>query len=116
MPGAFGSIQSSSTRSGFTSSAATRASSPSVASGDAIAFLLEIVFQQLGEGVLVLDYQDVGGLADISTLAFFGIGLRPLSGDFFAGDEEVDVFGDVGGVVADALDVLGDEEKMRARR
>src|SRR5262249_5428220 len=44
----------------------------------------------------------------------FSVGARTLGRDLLAGDEIVDVFGDVGGVIADALDILGDEQQMRA--
>ena len=38
---------------------------------------------------------------------------RPV--DLHAVDQVVDLLGDVGGVVADALDVLGDEQQVRCR-
>src|SRR5829696_1409656 len=42
--------------------------------------------------------------------------LRPLGLEGLPGHEVVDGLGDVGGVVADALDVLGAEQEMRAER
>src|SRR5262249_11531467 len=41
--------------------------------------------------------------------------LGPFSPDRLAVDEIVDVLGDVGGMVADALEVLGAEQEMRAQ-
>ena len=44
------------------------------------------------------------------------VALRPLVGERAAVDHVVHRLGDVGGVVADALDVLGAEQQMRAER
>ncbi len=43
------------------------------------------------------------------------IGLGPVDGQMAALDHVIDGLGDVGGVIAGALDVLGDEQQMRAQ-
>ena len=53
------------------------------------------------------------GLGLIDRRQLVSVVLRPLARRL-AGDEVVDRLGDVGGVVADALDVLGAEQEMRA--
>ena len=86
--------------------------------GDAEALALEVVAQQGHQGGLVFDHQDQRGLrhALFSGGVDHGeaclVALRPGLGDVLAAHQEVDDLGDVGGVVADALDVLGDEQQM----
>ena len=63
MPDTLGSIQSSTTRSGWRSSISMSASSPSAATTTLMPLLVEIVFQQGGEGVLVFHHQHIGGHA-----------------------------------------------------
>ena len=116
MPGAFGSIQSSTTRSGVHFIGDDQRFFAILRDGDAIAFLLQIVFEQLRERRLRPRRPARSGVGHgRSQSERFGVGARTLGGDLLAGDEIVDVFGDVGGVIADALDVLGDEQQMRAR-
>src|ERR1700738_5445255 len=43
-----------------------------------------------------------------------GVALRPLFGERASLDDVVDGLGDVGGVIAHPLDILGAEQKMRA--
>ena len=87
---------------------------------------LEVVAEQLGLGVLVLDDQHLRlrviaacGIAcalaqgcttvKLVTSSFgrWSAGVRPCT-------RKYDDLGDVGGVIADPLDVLGDEQQMRA--
>ena len=44
------------------------------------------------------------------------VAFRPRPGEVFAGDQVIHRFGDVGRMIADALDVLGDEQQVRADR
>ena len=44
-----------------------------------------------------------------------GVFLGPLGRHLLAGDDVIDRLRDIGRVVADALDVLGAEQQMRAR-
>src|SRR5688572_15706025 len=44
------------------------------------------------------------------------VGALDAVGEMLAGRREIDHFGDVGGVVADPLQILGDEQQMRRRR
>src|SRR5690348_5630628 len=55
-----------------------------------------------------------GGRA--SSVAVEGIDFRPFRGELFAGHEEVHLFGDVGAVIADPFQILGDEEEVGAGR
>ncbi len=90
------------------------------------AFLFQVVAQQGNEITLVLDDQNaVFYVSDCHPgllVVVFGvdhrecgvIALGSFIGQRFADDHEIDDFGDVGAVIADAFDVLCDKQKMRA--
>ena len=120
MPERPGSIQSRIRRSGTLSRSRISASSPRADRLDLVALRLEIVAEQQRQRLLVLDDQDRAAIIGSVSLR---IGrrrstrcarLRRGSSQRLAGDQVVDRLGDVGGVVADPLDVLGAEQKMRA--
>ena len=88
---------------------------------DLVALGFEIVAQEQRQRLLVLDDQNArcpcrrSVSVSASTVGEArSVVLRPLDGERLAGDEVMDRLGDVGGVVADALDVLGAEQEMRA--
>ena len=90
---------------------------------DLVALGFEIVAQQQRQRLLVLDDQDAWRPSSRLLLSDHGaarcgerrgVALRPLLGDRRALDHVIDGLGDVGGVVAHALDVLGAEQQMGA--
>ena len=124
MPERPGSIQSSTTRSGTLSFSRDVGLVAARHGIDLVALRFEIVAQQQRQRLFVLDDQDACGLpvhrlrlnhlcAGIGAKAG-GVALRPLVGDRAALDHEIDGLGDVGGMVAHALDVLGAEHQMDA--
>ena len=127
-----GSIQSSTTRSKASSATSTSASSPSAGDGHAQALGGEVVADQLRQRrprprrpEYAADAQYlIRHLAPVNAsrrqslrMSVRGgvVALRPVVGQRHAVHEVVHVLGDVGGVVADALDVLGGEQQMRAQ-
>ena len=119
MPESCGSIQSSSTRSGFSSAGDEQRLLAVPRLEHAIAFAFEVVAQQRDEGALVLGDQNAGFHAHaflskgtLVSLVVSALG-RSLA-RWSPRHHVIDDLGDVGGVVAGALDVLGDEQKMRA--
>ena len=86
---------------------------------DLVAFGLEIVAQEQGQRLLVLDDQDARShirLQISDRRDDRPVVLRPVDGEGLARDEVMDRLGDVRRVVADALDVLGAEQKVGAER
>ena len=125
MPDRPGSIQSSTTRSGRAFLEPGVGLVAARGGLDLVAFGLEVVAEQHGERLFVLDDQNarahalrprylIAGRAQRGDRR--GVALRPLVGDRPALDDVVHRLGDVGGVVAHALDVLGAEQQMDAER
>ena len=137
MPDITGSIQSSSTRSGCASAMRISASCPSRGLLDPEALLFQIVAQHRRQRRLVLHHQHQrlcrGSCRRCRPCSLSFVRLpgashratrrRPTcrpsaasSGSDFAGHRVVDGLGDIGRMVADPLQVLGDEQQMRAGR
>src|SRR3546814_4859873 len=65
---------------------------------------------------LFLSGRSTAGLTGIDYLEARQVPLRTATADAPSGRQVMGGLGDVGGMVADALDVLGDEQQMRAGR
>ena len=113
-------IQSRITRSGGLSRAISSASSPSAVASTSNSSRSKMEGQQLDEGAIVLDEQDAAlahALPPSSSGLDAGrVGALGAVAEMLAGRGEIDHLGDVGRMIADPLEILGDEQQVRRRR
>ena len=115
MPEMPGSIQSSRMRSGRSSATRRGTSSPLAQWRDPEALRLEIIGEEDLDRLLVFDDEDGCGHESVQSNSIDReagrVLLRTLFADRLAMDEIVDILGDVGGVIADALEFLAPKRR-----